>query len=100
MATLLAATRAAGQEFFGQGWTTDYPDADINFSIQFWRQSGGGTSERGEDSAEVHLRGIMDADGRIMVLMTHNTDISDAWSVKGKTRSSSTASRRTGTRSG
>ncbi|MGH9384309.1 MAG: DUF4159 domain-containing protein [Vicinamibacterales bacterium] len=53
-------------------------------SIAFWRQSGGGTSERGEDSAEPHLRAIIDAHGRIMVLMTHNTDISDAWEREGE----------------
>jgi Domain of unknown function (DUF4159) len=53
-------------------------------SIAFWRASGGGTSERGEDSAEVHLRGIMDEHGRVMVLMTHNTDISDAWEREGE----------------
>jgi Domain of unknown function (DUF4159) len=53
-------------------------------SIAFWRQSDGATSERGEDSAEPHLRGIADAHGRIMVLMTHNTDISDAWEREGE----------------
>ena len=53
-------------------------------SIQFWRQSGGLTSERGSDSATAHLRAITDRDGRIMVLMTHNTDISDAWEREGE----------------
>jgi Domain of unknown function (DUF4159) len=53
-------------------------------SIQFWRQSGGGTSERGSDSAQPHIRGISDAHGRLMVLMTHNTDISDAWEREGE----------------
>jgi hypothetical protein len=48
-------------------------------SINSWRGMGGGTSELGEDSAEPHLRAISDRHGRIMVLMTHNTDISDAW---------------------
>lgn len=48
-------------------------------SIQYWRRSGGQTSERRGDSAEVHVRGIADRAGRLMVLMTHNTDISDAW---------------------
>jgi hypothetical protein len=45
--------------------------------------SGGGTSERYEDSAEVHTRGIFDEHGRLMVLMTHNTDISDSWEREG-----------------
>ncbi len=49
-------------------------------SIQFWRRSGrSGTSERGRDSAEPHLRGIRDKEGRIIVVMTHNTDIADGW---------------------
>jgi hypothetical protein len=53
-------------------------------SIQFWRQSGGRSSERGSDSAEPHFRGIADERGRLMVLMTHNTDISDAWEREGE----------------
>lgn len=48
-------------------------------SINSWRGMGGGTSELGADSAEPHLRAISDRKGRIMVLITHNTDISDAW---------------------
>ena len=48
-------------------------------SIGFWAGSGGGTSERYEDSAVPHARAISDASGRIMVLMTHNTDIGDSW---------------------
>lgn len=48
-------------------------------SIQHWRRSGGETSERGMESATPHLRAIMDDQGRIMVLMTHNTDIADGW---------------------
>lgn len=53
-------------------------------SIQFWRGSGGETSELGSDSEEVHFRGIQDARGRLMVLMTHNTDISDTWEREGE----------------
>jgi hypothetical protein len=52
-------------------------------SINFWYGSGGGTSERGADSAEVHARGIFDAAGRLMVFQTHNTDISDSWEREG-----------------
>ena len=49
-------------------------------SIQYWRRSGGrSTSERGAESAVVHFRAIADHSGRIMVLMTHNTDIADGW---------------------
>ena len=53
-------------------------------SIQFWRTNGGATSERGAESDEVHFRGISDQHGRLMVLMTHNTDISDAWEREGE----------------
>ena len=48
-------------------------------NIGFWMRSGGNTSERGYDSAEPHFRVIFDEHGRIMVAMTHNTDIQDAW---------------------
>jgi hypothetical protein len=54
-------------------------------SIQFWRGSGASeTSERGSDSAEVHFRGIQDSHGRLMVLMSHNTDIADTWEREGE----------------
>ena len=49
-------------------------------SIQHYRRTGGTeTSERGYQSAEVHVRGIYDEHGRLMVIMTHNTDIADGW---------------------
>jgi hypothetical protein len=53
-------------------------------SINYWYGSGGGTSERGADSAEVHGRAIADQSGRVMVLMTHNTDVSDSWEREGE----------------
>jgi hypothetical protein len=53
-------------------------------SINYWLGSGGDTSERGADSADVHARVILDDRGRVMVLMTHNTDISDAWEREGE----------------
>ena len=53
-------------------------------NIQFWRGvDGRSTSERGADSADVHLRAIRDARGRIVVLMTHNTDVADSWEREG-----------------
>jgi len=48
-------------------------------SIGFWAGSGGRTSERGALSAVPHVRAISDAQGRIMVLMTHNTDFGDSF---------------------
>lgn len=54
-------------------------------SIQHWRRSGGaGTSERGLETAEPHFRGIFDDAGRLMVIMTHNTDIADGWEREGE----------------
>jgi len=54
-------------------------------SIQHFRRVGGTTtSERGTQSAEVHVRGIYDEHGRLMVLMTHNTDIADGWEREGE----------------
>ncbi|HXH25925.1 MAG TPA: DUF4159 domain-containing protein [Vicinamibacterales bacterium] len=54
-------------------------------NIGFWRAWGGReTSERGADSAEVHFRAVRDGRGRIMVLMTHNTDIADSWEREGE----------------
>jgi len=51
--------------------------------IGTWLGSGT-TSERGADSAEVHTRGIADSQGRVMVFMTHNTDVSDSWEREGE----------------
>jgi hypothetical protein len=48
-------------------------------SIGFWLGSGGGTSERYQESAVAQARGIFDPQGRLMVLSTHNTDIGDSW---------------------
>jgi hypothetical protein len=54
-------------------------------SIQHFRRAGGATtSERGAQSAEVHVRGIYNEHGRLMVLMTHNTDIADGWEREGE----------------
>ena len=53
-------------------------------AISQWRRSGGDTSERGPESAQVNTRGIFDENGRLMVLMTHNTDISDTWEREGE----------------
>jgi hypothetical protein len=53
-------------------------------SFQFWWGSGGETSEMGTDSEGAHLAAIFDPDGRIMVLMSHNTDIADSWEREGE----------------
>jgi hypothetical protein len=83
--------------------TTEYPVHDIPLShsmyrtmfqiaklpqipsIRIWRPYRV-TSERGAETEVVHFRGISDARGRLMVLMTHNTDIADAWEREGEDR--------------
>jgi hypothetical protein len=55
-------------------------------SINFWRSNGGETSERGWDSAAVHFKGVQDDRGRLMVLITHNTDIADTWEREGQSQ--------------
>jgi hypothetical protein len=47
-------------------------------NIGFWQRTGG-TSEQGADSAEPHFYAVRDHHGRIMLAMTHNTDIADAF---------------------
>jgi hypothetical protein len=53
-------------------------------SIQFWLRSGGSVSERGPDSPYPNHRGITDEKSRLMVVITHNTDIPDTWEREGE----------------
>jgi len=54
-------------------------------NIGFWRRVGGATtSERGSETSEPHFRVIRDEHGRIMVVITHNTDIADSWEREGE----------------
>jgi hypothetical protein len=52
-------------------------------NIQNWLRTGN-TSEQGEDSLSVDFRAISDDKGRIVVIMTHNTDIGDSWEREGE----------------
>jgi hypothetical protein len=52
-------------------------------NIGFYMRSGGRTSEQGADSTIPHIRAIADQKGRIIILMTHNTDIGDSWEREG-----------------
>lgn len=54
-------------------------------SIHHWQRYGD-TSERGWDSEEVHYRAIEDDNGRIMVMICHNTDLGDGWEREGESR--------------
>jgi hypothetical protein len=51
-------------------------------SIQSWRRTGGNT-DRGVD-APPSARAIVDDEGRVLVLMLHNTDIPDGWEREGE----------------
>jgi Domain of unknown function (DUF4159) len=48
-------------------------------SIGMWYNLRGGTSERGIDSRVPHPRAVLDDRGRIMALITHNTDFGDSF---------------------
>jgi hypothetical protein len=47
-------------------------------SINHWYRYND-TSERGADSATAHARGVFDSKGRMLALITHNTDVGDSW---------------------
>ena len=54
-------------------------------SIQTWRRTGGDTIERwNEDGGPPDARGISDRNGRLMVVMVHNTDLPDGWEREGE----------------
>lgn len=55
-------------------------------SINFWGGPGGPTSERGADSAVPHARAILDEHKRVMVFITHNTDLGDSFEREGDSR--------------
>jgi hypothetical protein len=72
--------------------TADHPLMQTMFTVaripqvpswQYWAGSGD-TSEMGAYSEKAHMAAISDEHGRVMVLMTHNTDIADAWEREGQ----------------
>jgi hypothetical protein len=66
--------------FRSQFVVTEFPQIP---SIQSWRRNPS-TSERGSDSEVPQHKAILDRHGNVMVFMTHNTDISDAWEREGE----------------
>jgi hypothetical protein len=70
-------------------WRTMFPVSALPqmASIASWRRSGGDTVERwNEDRSPPTARGIADDQGRIMVMMVHNTDLPDPWEREGEDR--------------
>lgn len=53
-------------------------------NFPYWSGSGGDTSERQELSRVPKFHAIRDKKGRIMIAMTRNTDIADAWEREGE----------------
>jgi hypothetical protein len=53
-------------------------------SIQSWRRTGGGTTERGVAPGTQSARAVVDEKGRVMVVMMHNDDIPDGWEREGE----------------
>lgn len=54
-------------------------------NINHWLRTHN-TSERGADSPHADFRGIADDKGRLMVVMTHNTDFGDTWERESENR--------------
>jgi hypothetical protein len=67
-------------------WRTMFPVKQLPqmASIATWRRTGG-TIERWNDNGDPPTaRAIADAQGRLMVLMVHNTDLPDPWEREGE----------------
>jgi hypothetical protein len=62
-------------------WRTMFPVTRLvrMASIQTWRRTGGEIERWNENGAGPSVRGIADAQGRLMVVMVHNTDLPDGW---------------------
>ncbi|MGH9241087.1 MAG: DUF4159 domain-containing protein [Vicinamibacterales bacterium] len=63
-----------------------FPIAEVKQvpSIFSWGGPGSDPRERGNDSPHANFRAIADKDGRVMVAMTHNTDIGDSMEREGE----------------
>lgn len=51
-------------------------------ALGIWARTG--VSYERYDAQEPHVRGIFDGDGRLMIVMTHNTDLGDGWEREGE----------------
>jgi Domain of unknown function (DUF4159) len=56
-------------------------------SIHAWPGPGSNITwewRRGDDTQQVHYKGITDDKGRLMVIICHNTDLGDGWEREGE----------------
>lgn len=67
-------------------WNTMYPVKQMPqmASISQWRRTGDVIERWNEDGGPPSARGIADEQGRLMVLMVHNTDLPDPWEREGE----------------
>jgi hypothetical protein len=67
-------------------WRTMFPVKQLqqNASIQTWRRSGDTIERWNVEGAPPTARAIADDQGRIMVVMVHNTDLPDPWEREGE----------------
>jgi hypothetical protein len=67
-------------------WSTMFPVTKLPqmASINTWRRTGDVIERWNEDGAPPDARGIADAQGRLMVVMIHNTDLPDPWEREGE----------------
>lgn len=67
-------------------WRTMFPVTSLPqmASISMWRRTGDVIERWNEDASPPTARGIADSQGRIMVVMVHNTDLPDPWEREGE----------------
>jgi len=67
-------------------WRAMFPVAELPqmASINTWRRTGNVIERWNEDGAPPTARGIADEQGRLMVVMVHNTDLPDPWEREGE----------------
>ena len=67
-------------------WRTMFPVAKLPqmASINTWRRTDDVIERWNEDGSPPSARGIADEQGRLMVVMIHNTDMPDAWEREGE----------------
>jgi len=67
-------------------WRAMFPVAQLPqmASINTWRRTGNVIERWNEDGAPPTARGIADEQGRLMVVMVHNTDLPDPWEREGE----------------